>query len=56
MSVAQLIVAINNLAKEENSSLVAQHVRNIVSGVKEIGDRLAAIEKRLDALEGKSGR
>jgi hypothetical protein len=48
---SSLIAAINALSNEKSSGMVASRVRNIVSGVKELGDRLAAIEKRLKALE-----
>jgi hypothetical protein len=55
MSVAQLVAAIQKLANEKNPGLVQSHVRAIAGGVKEIGDRLAAIEKRLDALDARKG-
>jgi hypothetical protein len=51
MSISQLVAAIDSAAKATSPSTVQMHMRTIRTGVKQIGDRLAAIEKRLDALE-----
>jgi phage-related minor tail protein len=53
MSISALKAAVNQLANEKNASSVASHVRNIVQGIDDIGKRLADLEKRMAALEGK---
>ena len=51
MSIANLVAAID---KETRPEMRRSYMIAIKHGVKQIGDRLAAIEKRLDALEKKN--
>ena len=54
MSIANLIAAIDSVSKETRQEARRSYMIAIKHGVKQIGDRLAAIEKRLDALEQKN--
>jgi ubiquinone biosynthesis protein UbiJ len=51
MPIRRLIAEVTKLAEEDSPAARAVHVRLIVDDLKEIGDRLAAVEKRIDALE-----
>ena len=53
MSIANLVAAIDSVSKETRPEMRRSYMIAIKHGVKQIGDRLAAIEKRLDALEKK---
>ena len=53
ISIAQLVSAIKKLASEANAGLRAQHIRDIVNGVEQIGHRLAELENRVAKLESK---
>jgi hypothetical protein len=54
MSIANLVAAIDSVSKETRPEMRKSYMIAIKHGVKQIGDRLAAIEKRLDALEKKN--
>ena len=51
MSIADLVAAIDSVSKETRQEVRRSYIIAIKHGVKQIGDRLATIEKRLDALE-----
>jgi hypothetical protein len=51
MSIASLVAAIDGVSKETRQEVRRSYMIATKHGVKQIGDRLAAIEKRLDALE-----
>ena len=54
MPIANLVAAIDSISKETRPEIRRSYMIAIKHGVKQIGDRLAAIEKRLDALEKKN--
>ena len=51
MSIANLVAAIDGVSRETRPEVRRSYSIAIKDGVKQVGDRLAAIEKRLDALE-----
>ena len=51
MSIANLVAAIDGVSRETRPEVRRSYMIAIKHGVKQVGDRLAAIEKRLDALE-----
>ena len=51
MSIADLVAAIDSVSKETRQEVRRSYIIAIKHGVKQTGDRLATIEKRLDALE-----
>lgn len=51
MSIAQLVAAIDAVSRETRPEVRRSYMIAITHGVKQIGDRLTAIEKRLDAVE-----
>ena len=51
MSISNLVAAIDSISRETRPEVRRSYMIAIKHGVKQIGDRLAAIEKRLDVLE-----
>ena len=51
MSISQLVAAIDAVSRETRPEMRRSYMIAIKHGVKQIGDRLCAIEKRLDAVE-----
>jgi hypothetical protein len=51
MSIANLVAAIDGVSRETRPEVRRSYMIAIKHGVKQVGDRLAAIDKRLDALE-----
>jgi hypothetical protein len=51
MSISQLVAAIDAVSRETRPEMRRSYMIAIKHGVKQIGDRLSAIEKRLEVLE-----
>jgi hypothetical protein len=51
MSISQLVAAIDAVSRETRPEMRRPYMIAIKHGVKQIGDRLSAIEKRLEVLE-----
>jgi len=51
MSISQLVAAIDAVSREIRPEMRRSYMIAIKHGVKQIGDLLCAIEKRLDAVE-----
>jgi hypothetical protein len=51
MSISHLVEAIDAASRETRPEMRRSYMIAIKHGVKQIGDRLCAIEKRLDAVE-----
>lgn len=51
--VSRLITAIKAVADEQNANFVRQHVRTIAEGVRELGEHMEMLERRIAHLEAK---